>query len=197
MDELLALITAGALIPAISLLVKKLIIDNAFKALENEISIKDKDGKEFKFVVNSNATSNEIRDIFESELKFESSVKKSLENFINTHKKNNLHLSHGKNLDFLLRHNDRRIGIEAKSNANKFKAKWILNYFKENNEIDELIMIIDSKIPETLLKEVNNFDKGKKIKFISSPGGRGLSKSINNVLEADLGINKTLHRTSR
>lgn len=197
MDELLTIIVAGSLIPAISFLVKRFVVDRAFSVLENEISIKDKDGKVFKFIVNSDTSSEEVKNIFESELQFEADVKRSIDNFIRSHNKYEFILSHGKNLDFLLLHNDRKIGIEAKSNANRFKAKWISSYFEENKDIDELIMIIDSKIPEDFLKEVEKFGKNKKVKFISSPRGKGLSTSLKNVLEADLGLNKALQRTSR
>lgn len=194
MEELFTLIAAGALIPTISLLVKKLIVDRAFEILENEISIKDKNGKELKFIANSNE---DVKAIFESELNFEKEVKKNINKFIHAHKKYDFELSNGKYIDFLLSYGDKNIGIEAKSNINRFKAKWISDYFKENIEIDELVIILDSKVPESFLKEIENFDYRKKIKFISSPRGKGLSQSINNVLEADLGLNKALQRTNR
>ncbi|MBV7439698.1 hypothetical protein [Aeromonas sp. sif2416] len=188
MDELSTLIIAGSLIPAISFLVKKFIVDKIFSGLENEISIKDVNGKIIKFTVNTNTSNEEIRDIFESELQFEETVERNLNDFIRSHSKHKIQLSHGKNIDFLLHYNNKKIGIEAKANANRFKAKWISNYFKENKDIDELIIIINSKIPHDFIKEINNNDR---IKFISSPKGKGLSKSINNVLEADLKLNKT------
>jgi len=194
MEELLTLISAGALIPGISLLVKKFIVEKAFKALDNEMSIKDKNGKEFKFIANSNE---DVKAIFESELNFESEVKKKINKFIYAHKKYDFELSSGKYIDFLLCYGDKKIGIEAKSDINRFRAKWISDYFKENVEIDELVMILDSRVPESFLKEIEDLDYRKKIKFISSPRGKGLSQSINNVLEADLGLNKALQRTSR
>lgn len=197
MEELLTLIAAGSLIPAISFLVKKIIIDKAFEVMENEISIKDKNGKVLKFIASSNISNEDVKIIFESELNFEAEVKKNINKFIHEHKKHNFELSYGKYIDFLLSYDDKKIGIEAKSNASRFKAKWISDYFKENIEIDELIMILDSKIPDSFLKEVDNLDSSKKVKFISSPRGKGLAKSISNVLEADLGLNKALHRTSR
>jgi cell fate (sporulation/competence/biofilm development) regulator YlbF (YheA/YmcA/DUF963 family) len=197
MNELLAVIAAGALIPAISLIVKKLIVDRIFEGRESEISIRGKDGKEFKLLLDSGASSEELRDIFESEIEFEAEVKKNLERFIRSHEKYDLKLSNGKQVDFLLFSNGRRIGIEAKSNADRFKAKWISSYFKESSGIDELIMILDSKIPENFLNEVKTYDKNMKVKFISSPRGKELSKSIGNVLETELGLNKSLHRTSR
>lgn len=194
MEEILTLFAAGVLIPAISFLVKEFIVDKAFNALKNEISIKDKNGKVIKFIANYNE---DVKTIFETELNFEAEVKKNIDKFISSHKKHNFELSQGKYIDFLLSYRGKQIGIEAKSNADRFKAKWISDYFKENIEIDELIMIIDSKIPDGLLKEVDRLDNKKRIKFISSPRGKGLSRSINNVLEADLGLNKALQRTSR
>jgi hypothetical protein len=197
MEELLTLIAAGSLIPVISFIVKKLIVDKAFEFMKDEISIKDKNGKEIKFIASTGISNEEIKIIFESELKFEAEVQKSINKFIHVHNKFDLKLSHGKYIDFLLSYDDKKIGIEAKSNVARFKAKWISDYFKENSEIDELIMIIDSRIPESFLKEVDRFDYSKKVKFISSPRGKGLAKSISNVLEADLGLKKALQRTSR
>jgi hypothetical protein len=192
MEELLTLIAAGSLIPAISIIIKKYIIDKVFEVSKNEITIKDKVGKEFKILIDAKDSDTEIKKIFETEIKFESEVQKILNKFIYNHKKLKLQLSSGNNLDFLLDFNDRIIGIEAKTHAEHFKAKWISNYFKENSEIDELIMIIDSKIPQSFLQEVSGFQKNQKVKFISSPRSKDLSKSINNLLEADLGINKIL-----
>jgi hypothetical protein len=194
MEELLTIIAAGSLIPAVSFLFKTLIVDKVFDALENDISIKDKDGKELRFIANS---SDDIKAIFESELSFGKDVEKCINKFIRIHKEYSFELSSGKYIDFLLLCDDKRIGIEAKSNANRFRAKWISDYFKENIEIDELIMILDSKIPGSLIEEVESRGLGKKVKFISSPKGKGLSELINNVLEADLGLNKALQRTSR
>lgn len=194
MEELLTLIAAGAMIPAISILVKKLIVDKAFDVLDHEISIKDKNGKELKFVANSNE---DVKAIFEAELNFEAEVKRNINKFIHTHKNLNFELSNGKYIDFLLSYGNKNIGIEAKSNADRFRAKWISEYFKENIEIDELIMVVDSKVPQSLLTEVDRLSGSKKVKFISSPRGKGLSNSMNNVLETDFGLNKALKRTNR
>ncbi|MNE49903.1 hypothetical protein D3C80_1444530 [compost metagenome] len=82
------------------------------------------------------------------------------------------------------------IGIEAKSNADIFKAKWISDYFKESDDIDELIMIVNSKIPAEYIDEVKKLNDGKKVIFISAPRGKEMYRLLNNVLVIGLGINK-------
>lgn len=194
MNEIFSLIAAGTLIPAISVTIKIIVIDGLLNRVKREISITDAVGKEFKIVMNATASNDDLRKAFESEVRFESEVKRHLDSFIRTHKNYDLQLSSGNKLDFLLECNSKRIGIEAKANPKQFKAKWIYEYFENNNDIDELIMIIDSKVPESFLLETSKNEIHKKIKFISSPRGKGLSKSIENVLWTELNIKNELEK---
>ena len=187
MDDILSIILFGSIVPAVSYLIKILVIDNVFNYTKNEILLKSKEGKEFRYIVGLNESNEDIRKLFEDELKFEKLVEKNLYRFIKSHNLVDYHLTEGKRLDFLLSVNDRKIGIEAKSNVEHFKTKWVSSYFKENNDIDELIMIVNSKIPNDFMDEINKAE-GSKVKFISSSNNRGLTKSINNILELDLGL---------
>lgn len=190
MDDFLSLLLMGSIIPTLAFVVKKVIIEKAISTLWNEFSIKSENGKELKFIAKIDISSNEIKKIIESELSFETEVKKHLSHFITSHKKLDLELSHGKYVDFIMSYGDRIIGIEAKSNAERFNAKWISEYFKENDGINDLIMIVDSKIPMKIINEVKQFDSDKRIRLISSPKGKDLSKLIDNVLTTDLGLKK-------
>ncbi|MNG66275.1 hypothetical protein D3C81_1120500 [compost metagenome] len=190
MEELTSLLLAGALIPTIAIIVRKLIVDKVFEKLGNEILVKDKNGKELKFITNSSISSKYVRDVFESELNFEAEVKKNIHKFIGSHSRLGFKLSSGKNIDFILSRGDKMIGIEAKSNADIFKAKWISDYFKESDDIDELIMIVNSKIPAEYIDEVKKLNDGKKVIFISAPRGKEMYRLLNNVLVIGLGINK-------
>jgi len=190
MDEFSSLLLIGSIIPALAFFIKKIIIDKTLNTLANEFSIKSENGKELKFIAKSDISGSEIKKIVESEMNFETEVKKHLSHFITSNKKLNLELSHGKYVDFIVTQGDKIIGIEAKSNAERFKAKWISDYFKENNEISELILIIDSKIPNEIITEIEGCNSAGKIKLISSPNGKNLYKLINNVLSIDLGLKK-------
>ncbi|EJD6084789.1 TPA: hypothetical protein KEY91_002714 [Proteus mirabilis] len=190
MDELISLFLAGAMIPTIAILVKKFLVDRAFKKIQSEILVKNKDGKKLKFFTTLNVTDEEVKKIFESELNFEINVKKNIDKFIAAHKNLNFELSNGKYVDFILSYADKVIAIEAKSNANLFKAEWISDYFKENADVDELIMIINSKIPKEFIEEKNKLSNGKKISFIAAPREKELNKLLTNVLVNGLGLKK-------
>ncbi|HBC6188920.1 TPA: hypothetical protein KEW13_001847, partial [Proteus mirabilis] len=81
MDELISLFLAGAMIPTIAILVKKFLVDRAFKKIQSEILVKNKDGKKLKFFTTLNVTDEEVKKIFESELNFEINVKKNIDKF--------------------------------------------------------------------------------------------------------------------
>jgi hypothetical protein len=200
MEELLALIAAGSLIPAIAFLSKKLIIEKILEHTKKEILITDQNGKKSKYLVEFNMPSEEINKIFEKEIKFEKQVKSSLDKYISQHRKMKLKISEEKTFDFLISFENKRIGVEAKASASNFKANWISDYFSKDSNAEKLIMIFDSKIPESLTEKIMHSEYKNKVKFISSPRGKGLNETIENVLNSELGepkLNKALQRTSR
>lgn len=200
MEELLALIAAGSLIPAIAFFSKKLIIEKILDHAKKEISITNQKGKKTKYLVEFNVTGEEISKIFEKELKFEEQVKSSLNKYISQHKNMNLKISEAKTFDFLIAFDNKKIGVEAKASTENFKAKWISDYFSKDSNAEKLIMIFESKIPESLTNEIRDSKYKNKVKLVSSPRGKGLSETIENVLNSELGeskLNKALQRTSR
>lgn len=200
MEELLALIAAGSLIPAIAFFSKKFIIEKLLDHLKKEVLITDKNGKKTKYVVEFKTNDEEISRIFDKEIEFEKQVKNSLRKYISHHKKMNLKISEEKIFDFLISFEDQKIGIEAKSSAENFNASWISDYFAKGSNAEKLIMIFDSKIPESLTKKISGSKYENKVKLISSPRGKGLSERIESVLNGEFGepkLNKALQRTSR
>lgn len=196
MDDMIVVLAAGALIPLIAIFVKSIVIDRFFERTMKELILKSSDGKIKKFMVKANASESEVKEILDSELYYEEMVKKSINKYINSHKKFNLSLHEGKHIDFLLENQDSKIGIEAKASIENFKSDWLKNYFEENKAIDELIFIANSKISESLIKEMNNLQKDYRLKFISSPNGKNLNKTIENVLDTEFN-NKGLNKASK
>ena len=60
-------------------------------------------------------------------------------------------------------------------------------------------MVLETEVPDNIMKEIRRSELGDKVKFISSLQGRDLSQSIENILNSEipkLQINKTLQRTN-
>lgn len=187
MEEVLSLIIAGVLIPSIAFLSKKIIIEKLLHKSKVGMIIKGENGREIKYLVESKTTGEQLRKIYESELKFEEQVKKSLKKYIELNRSLNLVLNEEKLVDYLIEYNDKKIGVEAKLNTKNFKAKWISDYFSNNSDTDEIIIIFRTKVSEEFKSEINKSQYKDRVKLISSPKGKGLTKLIENILNTEFG----------
>ncbi|MFV8570243.1 hypothetical protein ACNQ6O_03440 [Marinobacter sp. SBS5] len=200
MEDFLTLLAAGSLISAAAFITKNLVSEKLLNFVNKEISISDKRGKKTKFFVKFNTPDEEVFKLLDRELEFEKKVKNALNKYIRSHKEIDLNLSEESTFDFLVSSEDKKIGFEAKSSINSFKAEWIRDYFNENSEISELIMVVESEVPDNIFNEIKHSELGGKVKFVSSPQGTNLNQSIENILNSELPklqLNKSLLRTSR
>ncbi|MDP4530506.1 hypothetical protein Q9252_00045 [Marinobacter salarius] len=199
MEDLLTLLAAGSLISAAAFITRNLVSEKLLRFINKEVSIVDKEGKKTKFIVKFNTPDEDIYKLLDRELEFEGKVKNSLTNYINKHKEIDMNLSEENTFDFLISFDNTKIAFEAKSSIESLKTKWIEDYFIENNEISELIMVLETEVPDNIMKEIRRSELGDKVKFISSLQGRDLSQSIENILNSEipkLQLNKTLQRTN-
>lgn len=192
MDDIIAAISAGALIPLVAIFFKKFILDLFFARNRKELFLKSDDGKVMKFMMDLDSSEVDLKNILESELVYEDKVRRSIYRYMKNNKELGLNLREGKHVDFLLEGSGAKIGIEAKSSIDNFNAEWLKDYFETNSSIDELIFVANSKITEPLLKEVESMPKKYKLKFISSPNGRNLNNTLENVL--DFEFHKNNHK---
>ncbi|ENC9835243.1 hypothetical protein ABLG28_001498 [Vibrio fluvialis] len=190
MDSLLAALAAGSLIPTIAFVIKKLLVDQIFKNLSKEIKIESSNGKSRNYLVGADVDEKEILRIIESEFDFESVVEKSLNQYIKKNKKNNLKINNDYFADFIVENEGKKIAIEAKSNFDNFKANWAKKYINESSDINELIFVVNSKISEQIRKDIEREIGNSKVKFISSPNGRKLNQSLENLLNNEFKIKK-------
>ncbi|MCS0082271.1 hypothetical protein NDJ28_07465 [Vibrio alginolyticus] len=190
MDSLIAALAAGSLIPAIALLLKKLIVDQVFKNITKEIKIESRNGKSRNYLVNADVDEKEILRIIESEIDFELMVEKSLNNYIKNNKKNSVKINSDYFADFIVENNGKKIAIEAKSNFDNFKANWAKKYINDSSDINELIFVVNSKISDQIRKDIEREIGNSKVKFISSPNGRKLNQSLENLLNNEFKIKK-------
>lgn len=190
MDSLIAALAAGSLIPAIAFLLKKLIVDQVFKNITKEIKIESRNGKSRNYLVNADVDEKEILRIIESEIDFELMVEKSLNNYIKNNKKNSVKINSDYFADFIVENNGKKIAIEAKSNFDNFKANWAKKYINDSSDINELIFVVNSKISDQIRKDIEREIGNSKVKFISSPNGRKLNQSLENLLNNEFKIKK-------
>lgn len=195
MEDFLTLLAAGSLISATAFITKNLVSEKLLKFLNKEISISDERGKKTKFFVKFNTPDEDVYKLLEKELEFERKVKSALNKYIRSHKEIDLNLSDENTFDFLVSFDDKKIGFEAKSSINSFKAEWIKDYFTKNSEISELIMVLESEIPNNIFNEIKRSELGEKVKFVSSTEGANLNQSIETILNSEipkLQLNKNL-----
>jgi hypothetical protein len=200
MEDLLTLLAVGSLISVVTFVARLLVTEKLLKYIHKEVAVADKFGKTTKFFVRFNTPDEDIYKLLDREIDFEGKVKKSLAKYINSHKELNLKLSEENTFDFLLSVNNKKIGLETKSSINSFKPEWIWDYFTKNSDISELIMILDEKVPESLIQEIRRNELGGKVKLVSSPRGKNLSQSLENILNSEipkLELDKAVQRTSR
>ncbi len=195
MEDFLTLLAAGSLISATAFITKNLVSEKLLKFLNKEISISDERGKKTKFIVKFNTPDEDVYKLLEKELEFEKKVKNSLNKYIRNHKEIDLNLSEENTFDFLVSFDDKKIGFEAKSSIKSFKTEWIKDYFAKNSDISELIMVLESDIPNNIFNEIKRSELGEKVKFVSSPMGANLNQSIETILNSEipkLQLNKNL-----
>lgn len=190
MDGLIAALAAGSLIPTIAFVIKKLIVDQVFKNISKEIRIESSNGKSRHYLVSADVDEKEILRIIESEIDFESVVERSLTQYIKKNKKNNFKINSDYCADFIVENDGKKIAIEAKSNFDNFKANWARKYINEESDINELIFVVNSKISNEIRKDIEREIGNSHVKFISSPNGRNLSQSLENLLNNEFKIKK-------
>ncbi|RWX52744.1 hypothetical protein [Photobacterium chitinilyticum] len=190
MDSLIAVLAAGSLIPTIAIIIKKLVIDQVFKNINKEIKIESSSGKSRNYLVNADIDEREIMRIIESEIDFEMVVRKSLNKYINKNRKQKLTVLDDYNADFIVEMDGKKVAVEAKSNLDNFKAIWAKHYIDGNENINELILVVNSKISEQIRLDIEDAIGDSRVKFISSPNGRRLNESLENLLNTEFKIKK-------
>ncbi len=175
MEELSSIILAGAIIPMIALVIKKIFIDTAFKNSKKELIIKNENGKTSILTLKTNNFEQEISNYLKNQKDIESEVQKTINKIINENKKLNLKFSKDSKYDFSLENNDIKIFIDVISNL-KDKDSLIQSYkktFKNNNE--KLILINKNNNHKY---KVDSDKLNNELSFISFSNKKNLNLSL-------------------
>lgn len=190
MEGLIASLLAGAIIPAIAILIKKCVIDQAFKKYNREIIIESSTGKSRKYLFSGDIDEREILKAINSEIVFENLVRRSIENYIKKHDGDNLKIINDLSADFVLEKEGKKIAIEAKSDLNNFKANWAKDYLDVNSDINEVLIVVNSIISDEIKAGIEREIGGSRAKFIVSPNGRKLNQSLENHFNTEFNFKK-------
>lgn len=177
MDELIISTAVALLIPLITVLAKKA-LKKTFDGKMTQLIVKDTNGKEQKISYSGKVELGAIQKIVEKEYAFESKVEQILKAYM----KKNKGFSYTKNhsVDFLLKFSGHVIGLEVKRNYS-LPSKKYFNAVKETHpDLEQLLFLFDSEIPEKYLHAYENDDF---VKFISSPREKKLSEKIISILD--------------
>jgi hypothetical protein len=177
MDELIISTAVALLIPLITILAKKA-LKKTFDGKMTQLIVKDTNGKEQKISYSGKVELEAIQKIVEKEYAFESKV----EQILKTYMKKNKGFSYTKNhsVDFLLKFSGHVIGLEVKRNYSLPSKKYFNTVKETHPDLEQLLFLFDSEVPEKYLHAYENDDF---VKFISSPREKKLSEKIKSILD--------------
>jgi hypothetical protein len=148
---------------------------------ERVLEITDSEGRDRTIVHVGKFDKENIKSALISEYDFENKIENSLKKYKKNHK--DFEFKRNKTVDFLVKMNGKIIALEAKSGNNIPSDRYYKKLKSSHPEIDELIFLFNSEIPESYLARYKN---RKDIKFISAPREKGLEAKINNILNQEL-----------
>lgn len=185
MVETLISALVGALVPTIAYIIKRTFIDKKFSEKDREVIINDSKGVSSNIIINGEISVDKIKDHLNEIYNLEKELKKALDFY----KKSNSKIVYKNNkfVDYIVEHEGKIIGIEAKTSKNIPSKSYLENLKKEHPEIDDLIYVFNSKVPQEYLSKYQN---NNKIKFISSPNGKQLKEKITNILNSEFRVDK-------
>lgn len=177
MDELIISTAVALLIPLITVLAKK-VLKKTFDGKMTQLIVKDTNGKEQKISYSGKVELGAIQKIVEKEYAFESKVEQILKAYM----KKNKGFSYTKNhsVDFLLKFSGHVIGLEVKRNYSLPSKKYFNTVRETHPDLEQLLFLFDSEVPEKYLHAYENDDF---VKFISSPREKKLSEKIISILD--------------
>lgn len=181
MDNFIIGISFGVLIASISPLLKTLVA-RIFKNKEKEMVVKESTGKETIITVKSNATPETIRESYVNYLNFERNIENALKAYQNIN--NDFKFYPGVKVDFIGEYGNKRIAIEAKTNT-KNLHEMIAKYWESEPNINELILVVNSKVPQTFIEKNKHLSFANAVKFISAPEVDNLQQSLSNALDKE------------
>ncbi|MFJ1521465.1 hypothetical protein ACG59Z_16530, partial [Acinetobacter sp. ABJ_C1_1] len=79
---------------------------------------------------------------------FEDSIYKLLKKELSEY--SNIIIKYGKNVDFIIEYNGKRLAVECKSSLNHLNNKQINEYFNDEKNINNLIVVSESDIKENM-----------------------------------------------
>jgi hypothetical protein len=182
MDEVMLSAAASLLVSVIAPYLVYILKRKITKSPQKRVlEITDSDGRDRTIIHVGKFDKEHIKSTLTNEYDFEKKIENSLKKYKRNHHKD-FEFKRNKTVDFLLKINGKIIAIEAKSGNNVPSER---NYKKLKNnhpEIDELIFLFNSEIPESYL---NRYRNQKGIQFISAPREKGLEAKITNILNQE------------
>lgn len=180
MDEMIISVAVAILIPVIAFLAQKG-LEKTFKNKTTHLILKDSYGKEQKITYTGKITLDAIQKIVKKEHTFESKVEQILKKYMRKNKGFSFNRNHS--VDFLLKVPGHVIGLEVKTNYSLPSKKYFDTVKQSHPELDQLIFLFNSEIPNKFLEtyENDNF-----VKFISSPQEKKLSEELISILNKSM-----------
>nr|WP_256833681.1 hypothetical protein [Pseudomonas oleovorans] len=167
-------LAASVLAPLLVYLAKKKIIISPQK---RTLKVTDSDGRDRTIVYAGRLDEEHIASTLSTEYELERKIEKILKKYKRNHK--DFEVRRNKLVDFVVKMNGRIIAIEAKTGNNRPSEKYYKKLRDSHPEIDELIFLFNSEIPESYTKKYRDY---LGVHFISAPREKGLEHKIVNTL---------------
>ena len=129
-----------------------------------EITIKSSDGKEETLTLENGTDEEQILSALRKERELEESIYNILKTY--TYPAGDSIIKLGKSIDFIANINNRKIGIEVKSNLSYFNIEKFSKYLDEESDLEKLFIFTTGDIPNTIFKKSKKILDTKKLKII-------------------------------
>ncbi len=148
---------------------------------EQEIIIKSLDGKEETLSVKDGTNETQILSALRKERDLEESIYNILKTY--TYPIENSTIKLGKFIDFIANIDNKKLGIEVKSNLSHLNIDKVNKYFSEESDLEKLLIFTTSTIPDKLIKRTKRLVDSNKIKYVTLNDEDEREQQIKKILE--------------